>query len=72
MCVAVPMRIVRLDRDTASCETKGVRRMFSLSLLGTPGRGGRGSVLIRVGYAPRDGFGGRGRRDIGSARQTLP
>jgi hydrogenase expression/formation protein HypC len=51
MCLAVPMRIVRIDRHMACCEAKGVRRTVSLSLLGDTAVAVGDYVLVHVGYA---------------------
>jgi len=51
MCLAVPMRIVRIDRHMACCEAKGVRRTVSLSLLGDADVAVGDYVLVHVGYA---------------------
>jgi hydrogenase expression/formation protein HypC len=45
------MRIVHIDRHTACCEAKGVRRTVSLSLLGDEDVAIGDYVLIHVGYA---------------------
>ncbi len=51
MCLAVPMRIVHIDRHMALCEAKGVRRTVSLSLLGDEDVTVGDYVLVHVGYA---------------------
>jgi hydrogenase expression/formation protein HypC len=51
MCLAVPMRIIKIDRHMACCEAKGVRRTVSLSLLGEERVAVGDYVLIHVGYA---------------------
>jgi hydrogenase expression/formation protein HypC len=51
MCLAVPMRIVRIDGFAATCEAKGIEREVSLFMLqGEPLEVGD-HVLIHVGYA---------------------
>jgi len=51
MCLAVPMRIVGIDRHMACCEAKGVRRTVSLSLLADVAVAVGDYVLVHVGYA---------------------
>lgn len=51
MCLAVPMRISRMDGLAAVCEARGVEREVSLFLLqGEPLAPGD-HVLVHVGYA---------------------
>jgi hydrogenase expression/formation protein HypC len=51
MCLAIPMRIIELDGQTACCEAGGVRREVSLYLL-PPGLVEPGDfVIVHVGYA---------------------
>ena len=51
MCLAVPMKITRIDGFTANCEAKGIEREVSLFMLqGEPLAVGD-HVLIHVGYA---------------------
>jgi hydrogenase expression/formation protein HypC len=51
MCLAVPMKITRIDGFTANCEAKGIEREVSLFMLqGEPIAVGD-HVLIHVGYA---------------------
>ena len=51
MCLAVPMRIQRIDGFAATCEAKGIEREVSLFMLqGEPLEVGD-HVLIHVGYA---------------------
>ena len=51
MCLAVPMRIMRIDGFAATCEAKGIEREVSLFMLqGEPLEVGD-HVLIHVGYA---------------------
>jgi hydrogenase expression/formation protein HypC len=51
MCLAVPMKITRIDGFNATCEAKGIEREVSLFMLQgediTPGD----HVLVHVGYA---------------------
>ncbi len=51
MCLAVPMRIVRIDRHIACCEARGVRREVSLTLLRDRDVAVGDHVLVHVGYA---------------------
>ena len=51
MCLAVPMKIKRIDGFAATCEAKGIEREVSLFMLqGEPLAVGD-HVLIHVGYA---------------------
>lgn len=51
MCLAVPMRIKRIDGFAATCEAKGIEREVSLFMLqGEPLEPGD-FVLVHVGYA---------------------
>ena len=51
MCLAVPMKIMRIDGFAATCEAKGIQREVSLFMLqGEPLEVGD-HVLIHVGYA---------------------
>lgn len=51
MCLAVPMKITRIDGFSATCEAKGIEREVSLFMLqGEPLDLGD-HVLIHVGYA---------------------
>ena len=51
MCLAVPMKITRIDGFAATCEAKGIEREVSLFMLqGEPLEVGD-HVLIHVGYA---------------------
>lgn len=51
MCLAVPMKIKRIDGLAATCEARGVEREVSLFMLqGEPLEVGD-HVLIHVGYA---------------------
>jgi len=51
MCLAIPMRVVSIDRMTARCEAKGVERQVSLFMMQhepvVPGD----MLMIHVGYA---------------------
>jgi hydrogenase expression/formation protein HypC len=51
MCLAVPMRIVGIDRHMAGCKAKGVRRTVNLSLLADADVAIGDYVLVHVGYA---------------------
>jgi hydrogenase expression/formation protein HypC len=49
MCVATPMRLVKIDGDEGIVEEGGVRRKISLSLLGSAAIGDY--LLIHAGFA---------------------
>jgi hydrogenase expression/formation protein HypC len=49
MCLAVPVRIVSVDRDEAETEIAGVRRRVSIAL--TPEAKVGDYVLLHTGYA---------------------
>ena len=49
MCLAVPMRIVEIEQETAICEVDGVRREASLMMLEEAQIGD--FVLIHAGFA---------------------
>jgi len=49
MCLAVPVRIVSIERDEAETEIAGVRRRVSLAL--TPEAKVGDYVLLHTGYA---------------------
>lgn len=49
MCLAVPMRVVSLDGDTAVCEIDGVKREASLMMVEDVAVGD--FVLIHAGFA---------------------
>ena len=49
MCLAVPMRIVRLEGDFALCEIDGVQRNASVRMIENPCIGD--FVLVHAGYA---------------------
>jgi hydrogenase assembly chaperone HypC/HupF len=51
MCLAVPFRIVSMERGRACCEVRGVRRDVSLLLLGNHQLTVGDHVLVRSGYA---------------------
>ncbi len=51
MCLAVPMRIIRITGHLACCEAKGVRRDVSLTLLADHDVAVGDHVLVHVGYA---------------------
>ena len=51
MCLAIPMRIIRMNDLAATCEARGIERAVSLFLLqGEPLAPGD-HVLVHVGYA---------------------
>ena len=49
MCLAVPMRVVAIDGDTARVETDGVARDVSLALVPDAELGDH--VIVHAGYA---------------------
>jgi hydrogenase expression/formation protein HypC len=51
MCLAIPMRIKRVDGYTALCEAKGVEREVSLFMLQDDSIAPGDHVLVHVGYA---------------------
>ncbi len=51
MCLAVPMRVMRIEKLTARCEARGVSRMVSLFLLEEGAVAVGDYVLVHVGYA---------------------
>ncbi len=51
MCLAIPMKIKRIDGFNALCEAKGVEREVSLFMLQDPSLSPGDYVLIHVGYA---------------------
>ena len=51
MCLAVPMKIKRIDGLAATCEARGVEREVSLFMLQGEPLGVGDHVLIHVGYA---------------------
>ena len=51
MCLAIPMRIIHIDRFNAQCAAKGVEREVSLFLLQDEPLQEGDYVLIHVGYA---------------------
>jgi hydrogenase expression/formation protein HypC len=51
MCLAVPMKIISIDGDTACCEASGVTRDVNLSLLEGEDIAIGDYVLVHVGYA---------------------
>ncbi len=51
MCLAVPMRIKRIDGFAATCEAKGIEREVSLFMLQDEPPVVGEHVLIHVGYA---------------------
>ena len=51
MCLAVPMKISRIDGFTATCEAKGIEREVSLFMLQGESLEVGDHVLIHVGYA---------------------
>ena len=51
MCLAVPMRIRRLEGLAATCEARGIEREVSLFLLQAEPLAPGDHVLVHVGYA---------------------
>jgi hydrogenase expression/formation protein HypC len=51
MCLAIPMRVVTIDKFLAVCEARGVRREVSLFLLPETSLTAGDYVLVHVGYA---------------------
>ncbi len=51
MCLAIPMRVVTVDRFIAKCEARGVSREVSLFLLPDASVAPGDHVLVHVGYA---------------------
>ncbi len=51
MCLAVPMRVVSVQKFIARCEARGVSREVSLFLLPEGSVGAGDYVLVHVGYA---------------------
>ncbi len=51
MCLAIPMKIVRLDGEQAVCRAKGIERDVSLFLLADQPLAEGDFVLVHVGYA---------------------
>jgi hydrogenase expression/formation protein HypC len=51
MCLAIPMRIKRIDGGQALCEAKGVEREVSLFMLQHEALAPQDYVLVHVGYA---------------------
>ena len=62
MCIAIPSRITRIEKDTATIEMDGVRREVSLLLLEEPRVGDY--VLVHAGYAIQ-------KMDEATARESL-
>jgi len=51
MCLAIPMRVLRVDGLLARCEAKGIERTVSLFLLQHENIVPGDQVMIHVGYA---------------------
>jgi hydrogenase expression/formation protein HypC len=51
MCLAIPMRVVTVDRFVACCEARGVSRAVNLFLLPEDSVAPGDHVLVHVGYA---------------------
>lgn len=53
MCLAIPMRIIAIEGDRASCEAGGIERDVDLYLLADDLPSPGDHVLVHVGYAIR-------------------
>ena len=51
MCLAVPMKITKIDGFQCTCEAKGIEREVSLFMLQDEGLAPGDHVLVHVGYA---------------------
>ena len=51
MCLAVPMKITKIDGFQCTCEAKGIEREVSLFMLQDEGVAPGDHVLVHVGYA---------------------
>ena len=51
MCLAIPMRVVRVDGLLARCEAKGIERTVSLFLMQDESIVPGDQLMIHVGYA---------------------
>jgi hydrogenase expression/formation protein HypC len=51
MCLAIPMRVVKVENFIARCEARGVSREVSLFLLPEGSVAAGDHVLVHVGYA---------------------
>lgn len=51
MCLAIPMKIKRIDGFVATCEAKGVERDVSLFMLQDEDLAIDDHVMVHVGYA---------------------
>jgi hydrogenase expression/formation protein HypC len=51
MCLAIPMRVVKVETFVARCEARGVSREVSLFLLPEGSVAPGDYVLVHVGYA---------------------
>ena len=51
MCLAIPMRVVKVENFIALCEARGVSREVSLFLLPEGSVAPGDHVLVHVGYA---------------------
>ncbi len=49
MCLAIPMRVVKIDGDEAVVETKGLRRSVNVSLIDNLKAGDY--VIVHAGFA---------------------
>lgn len=62
MCLAIPMKIVKIEGDRATVEISGVKKEVNLTLIEDPKL--NDYVLIHAGYAIE-------KLDEGEARETL-
>ena len=51
MCLAVPMKITRIDGFNCTCEARGIERDVSLFMLQDEGITVGDHILVHVGYA---------------------
>ena len=51
MCLAVPMRITRIDGFQCTCEARGIEREVSLFMLQDEALEPGDHILVHVGYA---------------------
>ncbi len=51
MCLAVPMKITRIDGFQSTCEARGIEREVSLFMLQHEALAPGDNVLVHVGYA---------------------
>ena len=51
MCLAVPMKITKIDGFNCTCEARGIEREVSLFMLQSEDIGVGDHILVHVGYA---------------------